>query len=341
MDKFALLPASEKVAYFEAAAADRSISPDVVEKDFWVCWVLKQIFLLEGIGSHLTFKGGTSLSKCYNAIQRFSEDIDISIERKFLEQGKSIEPSLNESNTENKRRIEELMALAQAAIHQRILPQLRQRLGDVLRDKGGWSIDPDPDDALGQTLLFVFPVAVTKSVNEYIRPVVKIELGARADHWPAELVEITPYVGGVLRDALVAQPVMVKALSAERTFWEKAMILHRLYHSPDDKAISRRMSRHYYDLYAMGQVGIFENALPQVALMKSVVDFNRLFFRYAWLDYDKAKRGSFHLVPKGEERLQNLKTDYRQMFPMFFSDPPTFDQIVAGLQKMEECINRV
>jgi hypothetical protein len=341
MDQFALLPASEKIAYLEAAAANHGIAPDVVEKDFWVCWVLKQIFQLEGIGAHLTFKGGTSLSKCYNAIQRFSEDIDIAIERKYLEHGKNIQPSLDESNKENKRRIEELMALAQAAIHQQILPQLRQRIGEVLGHKGGWSIGPDPDDALGQTLLFVFPAAVTKSVNEYIKPAVKIELGARADHWPAESVEIAPYVGGVLRDALAVQPVTVKVLSAERTFWEKAMILHRLYHSPDEKAISRRMSRHYYDLYAMEQVGIFEKAIQQDTLMKSVVDFNRLFFRYSWLNYDEAKRGSFRLVPKGEERLQSLKTDYRLMSPMFFQDPPTFDQIVIGLQKMEERINRV
>ena len=68
MDKFALLPASEKIVYLEAAAVNHGISPDVVEKAFWVCWVLKQIFLLEGIGAHLTFKGGTLLSKCYNAI---------------------------------------------------------------------------------------------------------------------------------------------------------------------------------------------------------------------------------------------------------------------------------
>lgn len=339
IDRFAVLPASEKVAYFEMTAANRGISPELVEKDFWVCWILKQLFSLEDSRGHLTFKGGTSLSKCYNAIQRFSEDIDIAIERKYLEHGKSTEPSIDESNKENQKRIEELLVSAQAAIHKKILPQLRQKVSDILGNNGQWAIDPDPDDSLQQTLLFMFPAAVAKGINNYVKPAVKIELGARADHWPAQSVQIVPYVAEVLRDALAVQSAMVKVLSAERTFWEKAMILHRLYHSPDDKAISKRMSRHYYDLYEMGRVGIFEKALEQVELIQSVVDFNRLFFRYSWLNYDEAKRGSFRLVPQNAERLKNLKADYRQMQPMFFKDPPTFDQIISGLHGMEDRIN--
>lgn len=341
MDRFAVLPASEKSAYFEMTAADLGISPELVEKDFWVCWILKQLFSLEDSGAHITFKGGTSLSKCYKAIHRFSEDIDIAIERKYLEHGKNFEPSIQKSNKENKRRIEELLASAQAVIRNEILPQLRQKVGGVLGNNAQWRIDPDPDDPIGQTLLFMFPAAVLKGVNDYVKPAVKIELGARSDDWPAQFVGIVPYVAEVLRDTLSIQPATVKALSAQRTFWEKAMILHRLYHSPDDKAVARRMSRHYYDLYAMGQVGIFEKALEQVELIQSVVDFNRLFFRYQWLNYDDAKRGSFRLVPKDAERLKSLKADYLRMEPMFFKAPPTFNQIISGLQGMEDRINRV
>lgn len=122
MDRFAVLPAVEKAPYFETKAGNLSISPELVEKDFWVCWILKQLFSMEKIGEHITFKGGTSLSKCYNAIQRFSEDIDVAIERKYLERGKNIEPSLGESNKENQRRIEGLMASAEEVVHKKILP---------------------------------------------------------------------------------------------------------------------------------------------------------------------------------------------------------------------------
>lgn len=340
MDRFAVLPASEKTPYFDTMAGKLGILPEMVEKDFWVCWTLEKLFSLKDIGTHITFKGGTSLSKCYNAIERFSEDVDIAIERKFLEHGKDIEPSVDVSNKENQRRIEELMASARAAIRKRILPELRRKVGDILGKNDQWSIELDPKDSLEQTLLFVFPTAVLKTDHHYVQPEVRIELGARSDHWPAESVQISPYVAEVLRDSLAIQPITVKVLSAERTFWEKAMILHRLYHSPDDKAISKRMSRHYYDLYVMSQAGIFERALKDVELMQSVVDFNRLFFRYSWLNYDEVKRGSFRLVPKDAERIKSLKADYRQMELMFFKDQAAFDEIVPELKKMEDRINQ-
>lgn len=108
MDRFAVLPAAEKVVYFEMAAASLNMSPELLKKDFWVCWTLKHIFTLDEIGAHITFKGGTSLSKCFDAIQRFSEDIDIAIERTYLEHERNIEPSLSESNKENKRRLKNL-----------------------------------------------------------------------------------------------------------------------------------------------------------------------------------------------------------------------------------------
>ena len=339
MDRFAVLPAAEKAPYFEMKAADLGILPDFVEKDFWVCWILKQLFSLEKIGEHITFKGGTSLSRCYNAIYRFSEDIDIAIDRKYLEHDKSIEPGLDQSNKENDRRIKELSVSSRAVIQDEILPQLRRKVGDVLGNNVQWAIDLNPADQHQPALLFFFPVAVARSVNEYIKPVVKIELGARADDQPAQFVRILPYVADVLRGPLAVQPVAVKVLSAQRTFWEKAMILHRLYHSPEDKVFAQRMSRHYYDVYEMNQAGIFEKALAEVELMQSVVNFNRLFYKYAWLNYDDAKRGSFRLIPRNAERLRALKADYRQMEPMFFKIPPTFDQIVSGLQAMENRIN--
>ena len=99
------------------------------------------------------------------------------------------------------------------------------------------------------------------------------------------------------------------------------------------------MSRHYYDLYAMNKAGIFERALKDLELMQSVVYFNRLFFRYSWLNYDEAKPGSFRLAPKDAERIKSLKIDYRQMEPMFLKDQPAFDEIMAALKKMEDRIN--
>ena len=124
MDKFALLTHKDKRAYFEVAAANLNVMPQLVEKDFWVCWILKVLFPLQGIGAHLTFKGGTSLSKCYNVIQRFSEDIDVSIERIFLSRTRAIELDKEKSNKENQRRLKELQLVCQAKIDEIILPGL-------------------------------------------------------------------------------------------------------------------------------------------------------------------------------------------------------------------------
>ena len=93
MNKFIQLSDKDRRAYFEAASADLNLRPQLIEKDFWVCWILKILFSLSASGPHLTFKGGTSLSKCYGLIRRFSEDVDVSIERAFLSGEESIEPA--------------------------------------------------------------------------------------------------------------------------------------------------------------------------------------------------------------------------------------------------------
>src|SRR3990167_7678437 len=124
MDKFISLDAKDKRAYFEVAAANLNIMPQLVEKDVWVGWILKVRCSLPEVGTHLTFKGGTSLSKCYNVIKRFSEDIDISIERPFLSNSRAIEPDQKESSKENQKRLKELQLVCKNKIDEIILPAL-------------------------------------------------------------------------------------------------------------------------------------------------------------------------------------------------------------------------
>ena len=116
MDRFAVLPPAEKAAYIEMTAAHSNMSPELVEKDFWVCWTLNKLFTLDVIKDYLTFKGGTSLSKIYGLIKRFSEDIDISIERTFLSKAKTIEPDKEKSNKENQKRLKELQEVCKTKI---------------------------------------------------------------------------------------------------------------------------------------------------------------------------------------------------------------------------------
>jgi len=339
MDKFVSLDAKDKRAYFEVSAANLNIMPQLVEKDFWVCWILKVLFSLPEIGTHLTFKGGTSLSKCYNVIKRFSEDIDISIERSFLSKTKPIEPGKDKSSKENQRRLKELQEVCKAKIDEVIVPGLKQAIAVTLPNKKEWHLAVDKDAPDGQTVLFTFPHAMMSTVESYVKSSVKIEFGARADHWPVEIATIVPYIVNVPGERMV-EGFSVRVLAAERTFWEKATILHMIYHRPPEKHVPPRMSRHYYDVYAMADSPIYKKALKHISLLKDVAEHKALFFRDTKAHYEEATPAGLRLLPRGDQ-MNTLKNDYRQMQQMFFEEPPAFEQIIEKLGVLEKEINRV
>lgn len=339
MDKFVQLSGKDKRAYFEVAAADLNVMPQLIEKDFWVCWILKILFSLPESGSHLTFKGGTSLSKCYDAIKRFSEDVDVSVERTFLSSEASIEPAKDVNNNENQRRLERLQLACKAKISDILIPELKRGIGAVLTDQKEWMVELDPNDALGQTVLFTFPHVLTSNVGSYVKSAVKVEFGSRADHWPVENMAVVPYVANVSGDVSI-KGALVRVLAAERTFWEKATILHMLYNYPKDKNVPPRMCRHYYDLSAMVATPIYEKSLEKIALLKGVSEHKALFFKANWAHYEEARPGSLKLLPR-DEQVSQLKADYRQMQEMFFEDPPSFESILEKLKIAEDEINRI
>lgn len=339
MDKFIQRNEKDKRAYFEVAAADLNVMPQLIEKDFWVCWILKILFSLPESGGHLTFKGGTSLSKCYDAIRRFSEDVDVSIERTFLSSDASIKPDKDESNKENQRRLERLQIACKKKISNTLIPELQKSITKVLADKKSWELELDAKDVLGQTVLFTFPHSLTSSVESYVKSAVKIEFGSRADHWPVENMTVASYVANVSGDASI-EGASVRVLAAERTFWEKTTILHMIHNYPESKNVPPRMSRHYYDLFAMVDTPIYKKSLDKIVLLKEVSEHKALFFKANWAHYEEAQPGGLKLSPR-EDQISQLKTDYRQMKEMFFEAPPPFDNILEKLKKVEKKINRI
>jgi len=335
MDKFVLLNDQDKRAYFEVASAELNIMPQLIEKDFWVCWVLKILFSLPSVGSHLTFKGGTSLSKCYNLIKRFSEDVDVSIERAFLTSEGSIEPDKEQSGKENQRRLERLKQACQEKVSETIIPELSDKINSVLSGIGEWKIELDPDDQDKQTILFAFPNTVTSNKENYNKPIIKIELGARSDHWPVETMPVAPYVSNISKEIPI-KSTHVQVLGAERTFWEKATILHAINHGSKLRA---RMSRHYSDLFEMINSSIYEKALANIDLLTKVAEHKALFFKDNSARYDLAKPSSLKLLPR-DDQISQLKADYRQMEQMFFEAPAAFDDILEKLKSVELKINK-
>ena len=205
-----------------------------VEKDFWVCWTLGELFSLPGIGEHLTFKGGTSLSKAWKLIERFSEDIDIVVDKEALGFAGDAAPDKASSHKQRKVRLLSLMEASRAWVQGTLQPALAARIESTLGPMG-WILEVDPDMSDGQCLLFHYPSVFSPETAGYVRPVVKIELGARSDDWPHETRAIQPYVMEQFPALDTDATCLVRVLAVERTFWEKACLLHEETFRPADK----------------------------------------------------------------------------------------------------------
>ena len=202
-----------------------------------------------------------------------------------------------------------------------------------------WSLRADDEDPDQQTLIFDYPSSFMPDATGYIRRVVKIEMGARADHWPSETKTITPYVAEQFPKGFQEASCAVKVLSAERTFWEKATILHAEFHRPTEKALPERFSRHYSDFYELIRKGVSKSATTKLDLLARVAEHKNLFFKSSWARYCEATRGTLRVVPP-EQRLKAVRDDYAKMQQMFFSGQPEFDTMMAVLGQWESEFNQ-
>ncbi len=344
MDKVALLPANDRAALFGETAAGRGVANTIIEKDFWVCWTLKRLFGMKGNNTAaLVFKGGTSLSKAFGAIRRFSEDIDLSFDRADLGFIGSRDPTRDGiSRKKADQLIEDLMREVQTHISETLLPTLRGAIAQQLGEpsNGNWSLEIDVADA--HTVNFHYPTVLSEAEYgsiAYITPRVRLEFGARGDPWPTEARVIRPYAAEDYPDFFDDADVSVTVLAAQRTFWEKATALHAEAHRPADSATPPYFARHYYDLAMLLNTAEGKAAAHDYGLLATVAKHKATFFRSGWANYNNACPGTIRLLP-GEARLDELRADYRAMAPMMFDDsPPAFDEILERLRQLEETIN--
>ncbi len=340
MNSFLRLPADRRRLAFRQVDAEMGLQAFSVEKDFWVCWTLRELFALPGIGEHLTFKGGTSLSKAWKLIERFSEDIDLVVDKEVLGFGGDAGPDRVAGNKQRKTRIAALMTACRAWVQDSLQPSLAARIAATL-GPDGWTLEVDPDMPDGQCLLFRYPSVFPPDAAGYVPPRVKIELGARSDDWPHQVKPVEPYVIALFPALDANASAAVRVLSAERTFWEKACLLHEETFRPAGKPRKLRMARHYYDLWCLLRGGIGESALADMALFARVAEHRKIFFRHAWVDYSTHKPGTFRLVPPADH-LPHWRADYDAMRgPMFFGDVPEFGEIMSAASEFEHRINRL
>lgn len=330
MYEIAKLPDEEREILFQNTAAQMGLNAAVIEKDFWVCLTLDYLFHRCQWKKAFAFKGGTSLSKVYSLIDRFSEDIDLILDWRTVGYGYS-EPWEKRSNTQQQKFIEEASNRVAAFLKDDFLPVFEADMTECV----GRSVSVYIDAADPGTIKFGYPRTFDDaSITQEIR----LEIGALAAWTPTQLADIHPYAADYYPRVFRQASTQILTSTAERTFWEKATILHQEAHRPETSRIPERYSRHYYDLYCMAHKGVLEKALAQKDLLTQVAEFKRTFYPRKWAQYEKARIGTLKLVPAAHS-LDRLRSDYAMMHSMIYGDYPKFDEMMQFIKELETQIN--
>jgi hypothetical protein len=311
LKKILQLSSEERTGVFTEAIAVLGISPFYIEKDFWVCWVLERLFGHENIGVHLTFRGGTSLSKGWGLIDRFSEDVDLAMSRNWVDPDLPRPDEAGIKNPERDRRLQRLRRACRKTIRDELLPLLENEAAD-LGDGAKISL-VDLDQARDPFVIEVqYPNGGLKVPGDYHRAVVKIELSGRADDWPQEPRPITPYVADALPQIERESEMMIACVTPARTFWEKAALLHERHAQVSTSTLGARQSRHLYDLVRLWEFVHDQEGLAE--LFEGVKLHRKTFFNYGRVDYDHLKPGDLVLAPP-ENQIGAWQSDYKAMRP--------------------------
>ena len=316
-----------------------------IEKDFWVTWVLDLLFNGKQPNEpRLLFKGGTSLSKAYGLIFRFSEDIDITVFREDIGQQIKSSDLTALSGKQQRAKLDNIKKACQNYVQgpllERLNFQVTQAFSQTQQASAGSPVLVDPNDSDGQTLLFTYP-SVVNADSDYILPSVKIEAGAKSALDPHKRVSILPYIA---QDFPSSQMRVdnVLTIDAERTFWDKIIILHGLRRWHDQRGELRqqgqRVSRHYYDLFKLSLSREGEKALADSQLGEQCAQHAMAFFNNTDLDLKSALRGSYSIAPSIEMETL-LRRDYQAMVGMGFGEVPQFSEVIAAINALEKAIN--
>ena len=327
MNNVAKLSVDERNELFKETASLMNTTNAIVEKDFWVVWTLNKLFSDDRLNKILMFKGGTSLSKVFNLIGRFSEDIDLILDWREVtnlhpldaQASKNKQVKFNEQINEN----------AKVYIKDKLLPIISEILSSQC------TCEFDIDKKGNYFVNINYTSAFTDSA---LRPKILLEIGPLASWLPSASFEIESFVATEFPQLFKETKCTVNAIVAKRTFWEKATILHQEANRIKEKRIPIRHSRHYYDLAQMVQSDVKDEALRDLRLLEDVVVFKQKFYMSAWAKYEDAKIGTFKILPP-ESRYKELKDDYTSMRSMIFDKYLAFDEIISILKDLENEIN--
>ena len=330
MNKFLELTPEDRNLYCRQASErlDAPLPAAVIEKDFWVCWTLHILNEIPELNGSITFKGGTSLSKAWGLIDRFSEDIDIAISRKVFGQQPPFGPENASTNRQRKIRLEELEEKSASFIREVILSKLEKKISEHLTEP--FTLKPI-QKGNEVNIEFEYPGTLKNELGALL-PVVLIELVPRADEVPNEEREIMPIIYEVFPDILGKGSFTISTLAPERTFLEKLLFIHETLGGFNKG--SERKSRHYYDLFKLYHAGVFEKIKTNPTLLKIVVEHRQIFFRYNAMNYDSILTTGVRTLPSADEQI-DWRTDYSRTAIMIYNSIPSFDELMSFAEKFE------
>lgn len=308
--------------------------PDIIEKDWWVTQVLRAVFSLP-YAEQLSFKGGTSLSKCWHLIDRFSEDIDIAVSRDFL----GYSGILSRTQISDK-----LRRAACSFVREKMQFDLHDALVNqgIADDKFKVTVNITPISTTDpETIIIEYDSALPES--PYIHHNVLIEVSGRSMQQPVRCESVCSLIDQHLPQTVVAEnPFSIpNVVTPERTFLEKVFLLHEEFHKPVAEIRTNRMSRHLYDIVTMMKAGIDAKALYDEELYRSIVEHRRRFVNMKNFDYDTLYPATLSILPP-DTVIDLWRKDYAQMqLSMIYGESPSFDEITTCLAKLQNEVRKL
>jgi predicted nucleotidyltransferase component of viral defense system len=324
------LPNQTQQNIFIEISNKTGLPPAAVEKDWWVVRTLELVFKLD-VGPHTVFKGGTSLSKAWGLIDRFSEDIDLALDRKYLGFGEKLSLS----------QVKKLREHSHDYILEGFFPQLTKIFQD--NDFTDVSIIPEEVTSNDQDPLIIivnYPSVTEKS--EYLQPRVLLEIGSRSLMEPHTLRSFTSLVGEYYKGQPFADlNISIPTVNPERTFLEKIFLLHEEFQKPSGRIRIDRLSRHLYDIERIMDTAFEIKALTDKNLFTNIVEHRKTITPIRGIDYNNHVPDKINFIPPDSIK-EEWEKDYRQMQEnMIYKDSLQFDKLLERLTSLNNKINKL
>ncbi len=339
---------NERIAMIQEAGHRNNLEDLVVEKDWWVTVTLKALFSTS-FSDYLSFKGGTSLSKGWKEIdlERFSEDIDIALSRRWFQQSEEYANSYSFASCANNQQIKLLRKASRKVVFERLTSEMEQVLkemgvSDFTLEKvttndtpqGAVNIESDRDPVVFNIIYN----SILDETNEYIQPKVKVEISCLSMDEPIEQRNITSLVCDAFPDEDDSSTCLIPTVLPVRTFMEKAFLLNEEYQKKAPRFI--RMTRHLYDLEKLMDK-YADSALADDGLYHAIIEHRKKFYHISSVDYSSDERGQIRIVPT-KSLMEEYRKDYELMKGSFIYDtvPLTFDELLKRIKMLEGKFNR-